>query len=218
MKKYLDGYMKGLSIGLGILTIVGVSGIAYGAYVSMTDVNNGETLTASTFNIVQENIRTIKSTVDGHTTTLSGLSNIPTGAVMAFNGSSCPSGWTAADGSGDEKNTSGTNTTLDLRGEFIRGLDGGRGIDTGRTLASAQVATQIASNVSNANYSNSRNSFAGIRFLTDQEAVLNFDSEVTIAGNNDNGVSRTGGTFTSASVHYRTPRPRNVALLYCVKQ
>lgn len=48
---------------------------------------------------------------------------------MAFNLSSCPSGWITADG---------TNGTPDLRGEFIRGLDSGRGVDSGRTLGSSQ--------------------------------------------------------------------------------
>ena len=33
----------------------------------------------------------------------------------------------------------GANGTVDLRGEFIRGLDNGRGVDTGRTLASWQA-------------------------------------------------------------------------------
>lgn len=51
---------------------------------------------------------------------LTNVTWIPTWAVMAFNGSTCPTGWTEADGSGDEKNTSWANTTLDLRGRFIR--------------------------------------------------------------------------------------------------
>lgn len=51
---------------------------------------------------------------------LSNATEIPTGAVMAFNGTTCPTGWTEADGSWDEKDTSWTNTTLDLRGRFIR--------------------------------------------------------------------------------------------------
>ena len=49
---------------------------------------------------------------------------------MAYNLSSCPSGWIAANG---------TSGTPDLRGEFIRGLDSGRGVDAGRVLSSAQV-------------------------------------------------------------------------------
>jgi len=71
--------------------------------------------------------------------------------VGAFNGSSCPAGWTAADGSGDEKDTTGANTTLDLRGEFIRGLDSGRGIDASRTLRSWQKPTVIPHEHGNAN-------------------------------------------------------------------
>jgi len=59
---------------------------------------------------------------------------VPTGAIQAFNLASCPTGWIAANGS---------NGTPDLRGEFIRGLDSGRGVDTSRTLASSQAASTV---------------------------------------------------------------------------
>ena len=49
---------------------------------------------------------------------------------MAFNLTSCPTGWSEADGNGGRP---------DLRGEFVRGLDRGRGVDVGRTLATAQA-------------------------------------------------------------------------------
>lgn len=61
-------------------------------------------------------------------------SDMPIGAVVAFNTTTCPTGWVAADGSG---------ASIDLRGEFIRGLDSGRGTDTGRTLGSWQNATRV---------------------------------------------------------------------------
>ena len=54
---------------------------------------------------------------------------VPSGFIGAFNLATCPSGWNAADG---------TNGTPDLRGEFIRGVDSGRGLDAGRTLGSPQ--------------------------------------------------------------------------------
>jgi len=57
---------------------------------------------------------------------------VPSGAIMAFKTSTCPSGWSAADG---------TNGNPDLRGEFIRGWDNGRGVDAGRTNASYQSGT-----------------------------------------------------------------------------
>ena len=144
MKKYIEWYVKWLSIWLWILTIVWVSWIAYWAYVAISDVAPNDTLTASTFNQVLANIDSLNTTVTwlswtvswlswNYTTlawTVSWLSNVPAWAVMAFNLSSCPTGWIAANGS---------NSTPDLRGEFIRWLDGGRWIDSGRTLSSFQA-------------------------------------------------------------------------------
>ncbi len=52
------------------------------------------------------------------------------GMYAYFNAGSCPDGWRAANG---------TNGTVDLRGEFIRSWDAGRGVDPGRALGSAQL-------------------------------------------------------------------------------
>ena len=55
---------------------------------------------------------------------------------MAFNLSACPTGWIPADG---------TNGTIDLRGQFIRGLNTSTsGLDPNRTLASAQTSQNLA--------------------------------------------------------------------------
>jgi hypothetical protein len=54
----------------------------------------------------------------------------PIGTVAAFNLAACPTGWIPSNG---------TSGTPDLRGEFIRGLDSGRGVDTGRVLGTAQI-------------------------------------------------------------------------------
>ncbi len=67
---------------------------------------------------------------NSQTVDLSSLA-FPSGAVVAFNAATCPTGWAIADGTGG---------TPDLRGEFIRGLDNGRGVDVGRVLASSQTA------------------------------------------------------------------------------
>ena len=56
---------------------------------------------------------------------------VPSGAIMAFNLSSCPTGWKAADGG---------NSTPDLRGTFVRGIGGSaNGRDSARTLADYQL-------------------------------------------------------------------------------
>lgn len=108
---------------------------------------------------------------------------------MAFNLSTCPTGYITADG---------TSGTPDLRGEFIRGLDNGRGIDTGRTLGSWQVdmfkshfhtgayGLKVGGTVPWYNWANPGN------------------TNYSWSNSNDS----TGGAET---------RPRNIALLYCIK-
>lgn len=136
----------------------------------------------------------------------------PPGLVAAFFSVVGPTGWLAANGSAVSRttyaalwaamgspNTGDGSTTFnlpDLRGEFIRGLDGGRGIDPGRTLGSfqdhelAQHSHSIPSR-SNAN--------AGDGYVEDAD----FSGSPRAA---DTG--STGGTET---------RPRNIALVYYIK-
>ena len=60
------------------------------------------------------------------------IAGTPAGMIGYFATTSCQSGWLLADGS---------NGTVDMRGVFPRGLDNGRGLDPGRTLASYQEDT-----------------------------------------------------------------------------
>jgi len=56
---------------------------------------------------------------------------VPAGTYAYFSAATCPTGW---------KPANGTDGTLDLRGEFIRGWDAGRGLDpnSGRGVGSIQ--------------------------------------------------------------------------------
>ena len=80
---------------------------------------------------------------------------IPPGVVESYAGATAPEGWLICDGSAVSRTTykelfdvlgttygAGDGSTTfelpDCRGEFVRGLDGGRGVDSGRTLGSAQ--------------------------------------------------------------------------------
>lgn len=83
---------------------------------------------------------------------------------------------------------------FDLRGEFVRGWDDGRGVDTGRGLSSAQTQG-IQSHTHNVNYGLANTSVA---------ATLGSSSGNT----NVAATTSAGGTET---------RPRNVALLACIK-
>lgn len=61
----------------------------------MTPVWNGSPLTSSAWNLMVSNLDDLNWRLNTLNTTVSGLSATPTGAVMAFNLASCPTGWTA---------------------------------------------------------------------------------------------------------------------------
>jgi microcystin-dependent protein len=86
-------------------------------------------------------------------TAIAGLSTVPTGSVFYIVQPTAPAGYLVCDGSlhsitsypslfaaiGYSYGGSGSTFRLpDLRGEFIRGHDGGRGVDLGRALGSSQ--------------------------------------------------------------------------------
>jgi microcystin-dependent protein len=86
-------------------------------------------------------------------TAIAGLSTVPTGSVFYIVQPAAPAGYLVCDGSlhsitsfpslfaaiGYSYGGSGSTFRLpDLRGEFIRGHDGGRGVDLGRALGSSQ--------------------------------------------------------------------------------
>ena len=81
----------GLLLGFGFALAVSAFGAVYAAY-STLGVANGDQLSSSKWNEV------VSYTV-------------PPGAVMAFNLTSCPNGWSEADGNGGRPN---------LRGQFVR--------------------------------------------------------------------------------------------------
>lgn len=88
------------------------------------------------------------STGETLTATIFNESMVPTWAVMAFYWNSCPAWWNKADWSGDEKMVDWTVWNLDLRWEFIRWFDDWRGIDSSRWLATFQ-ADELKSHVHN---------------------------------------------------------------------
>lgn len=84
----------------------------------------------------------------------------------------------------------------DLRGEFIRGLDDGRGVDASRALANAQ-ADELESHT----HMQQANAAGGA-------GSGNVSGSANTNNNNGGQTLATGGTET---------RPRNVALLTCIK-
>jgi microcystin-dependent protein len=138
--------------------------------------------------------------------------NAMVGQVAYFAMSTAPSGWLKADGAAVSRTTyadlfakistthgvgdgSTTFNLPDLRGEFIRGYDNGRGVDTGRVFGSAQ-AQDIQPHTHTIPFVNSNSSGA-----------LGINSSAAAANS----------TKTSGSTGTTETRPRNVALLACIK-
>jgi phage-related tail fiber protein len=134
---------------------------------------------------------------------------LPAGAVQVFAMSSAPTGWLSCDGNAVSRSTysglysaigttygSGDGSTTfnlpDLRGEFIRGWDAGRGVDSGRSFGSFQ-ADELKSHRHSIQHGTSGwDAYTGYNIGTGGVDYTDY----------------TGGAET---------RPRNIAMLYCIK-
>jgi len=170
--------------------------------------------------------------------------NVPVGSVIWYAGSTAPAGYLKANGDAIA-NGSGTTQSItanfaalyaivganlpDLRGEFVRGWDDGKGTDSGRAIRSTQAEAykehnhpsdvSIAHDVDDPGHSHNFT-------LNPSDSDSN-----TIPTMGDSGTQTTGSTASNttgididiaATVDVNNSgstetRPRNVALLACIK-
>ena len=150
------------------------------------------------------------------------IGGVPTGAVFYFAANTAPTGFLKANGAAVSRTTYaalfaitgttygvGDGTTTfnlpDLRGEFIRGWDDARGIDASRAFGSAQTDGIRASTVSGI----ARTYYSG------QSATGEF-SWAGGAGELASNAAQ-GGNYQINLGSAPETRPRNVALLACIK-
>jgi microcystin-dependent protein len=158
----------------------------------------------------------VDTQVKANADVVTALATMFRGSVSAFATSTVPTGWLECDGSAVSRTTyaalfavvgttwgtgdgSTTFNVPDLRGEFIRGWDHGKGTDSGRAFASSQTDEFEA-------HTHALGSGAGFR-----EAGT---------GNGFTGVSGLAATLytaTNSSGGAAETRPRNFALMYCIK-
>ncbi|WP_313431768.1 tail fiber protein [Pseudomonas sp.] len=148
------------------------------------------------------------------------------GAIQAFATTTPPTGWLAADGSQVLRasypallavtqgafgwgNGSTTFNLPDLRGEVIRGLDNGRGINPGRALGSIELDAIQGHGHANTNQINGMSGGSG-EFLSHNNGVTSSTSTSRILG----PVDLAG--YGAVRVATET-RMRNVAMLWCIK-
>ncbi|EFM0313358.1 phage tail protein [Escherichia coli] len=161
-------------------------------------------------------------------------SALPVGAPVPWPSETPPTGWLKCNGaafSAEEypelAKAYPTNKLPDLRGEFIRGWDDSRGIDTGRSLLSGQAATFIRTALQDYyGYDLNTNVKVGIAFATADSVITVGNPANPKAGNNsdyvpasaDNSITGTQrmaeDNFTGAWI---SMRPRNLSFNYIVR-
>lgn len=142
-------------------------------------------------------------------------SGIKAGTVAHFAASTAPTGWLKANGAavsrtayealfqaiGTTYGAGDGSTTFalpDLRGEFLRSLDDGRGVDSGRAIGSTQ--SDMFKTHDHGLKANMVSGIAG-----------GPNANMTVGGGSRNYYN------TDAYVGNTETRPRNVALLACIK-
>lgn len=104
-------------------------------------------------------------------------------------------------------NGSTTFNLPDLRGEFVRGWDNGRGIDAGRTIGSSQAATAIAESIGIWTQSTGN--------VGSSQVVNNGEAKTLASGYSS--FSNSSWANTWQGTYFNQVRPRNVAMVYAMK-
>lgn len=162
-----------------------------------------------------------------------------TAEIVFFPSTSAPAGFLKANGAAISRtayaalfavigtnygNGDGSSTfnLPDLRGEFLRGWDDGRGVDSGRALHSSQTSQNLSHNhsasASNAGAHTHTMTFKNDRASGEGNAV--FGDEAYYGGDASQTTSSAGDhthTISIGASGGNEARPRNIALLACIK-
>jgi microcystin-dependent protein len=222
--RYLSTTLQSIAPGQGSVgadQLAVVSGLTAGTYGSATAVpqitvnNKGQVTAASEIS----------------------LSGVPSGAVAYFGMSTAPTGWLKANGATVSRTTyaalfaaigttfgAGDGSTTfglpDLRGEFIRSWDDGRGVDTGRVFGSSQ-AQNMPNHKHELPFFQATN--GDIQFNTSNPAAFGTGSSFSWSRLNGSNLTNSGtANYTLTNNQYSPSlsgdnRPVNTALLACIK-
>ncbi|MDQ1343498.1 MAG: hypothetical protein QG650_217 [Patescibacteria group bacterium] len=123
MKNVFGDFLKTGFRGIifGSFAAVFFTGIAYALTYNWSDPSAlrgkvaGNVVQSSQWNLLVGNVDNLNERLANAESAITTLSSAtPAGAVMAFNLTTCPTGWAPADGTGSRP---------DLRGQFIRGMN-----------------------------------------------------------------------------------------------
>ncbi|WP_081745337.1 phage tail protein [Pseudomonas sp. URIL14HWK12:I7] len=216
-----------ITLGTTALTfemLAGRTGIAPGTYKSLTVDKYGRALaggnpeTLAGFGIKDSYTKTEVEAM------IAQASALPVGATVAFPLNKVAPGFLELDGSiksiaaypdlvsflgtvfnkGDEG--AGNFRLPDSRGEFLRGWDHGRDVDAGRSVGSYQAGTKIQGD------NDSAPTVQGIANVAqiDADPATGFIGDIS-----HTATGMVSGSYGSA--YWRTVRPRNLAVMWCIK-
>ena len=174
----------------------------------------------------------VQAAVDELDSTLDSFNAVPSGTIAAFAASTPPTDWLECDGAAISRTTyaalfaaigttfgAGDGSTTfnlpDLRGEFIRGFDNGRGVDSGRVFGSDQAGANQAHTHTGSTNTTGNHGHSYVR-----------PGSLGYSPSNPGGTGTANATTGSAGSHSHTltinsegseARPRNIALSYIIK-
>jgi len=169
------------------------------------------------------------------------VQGVPSGAVFCIAVASVPSGYLECNGAAVSRTTyaalfavigtqygsgngSSTFNIPDLRGEFIRGFDNGRGVDSGRSVASSQSdqnkqhnhSASSSSSVTDPGHTHTMNMNQGNIISSGGAFGLKDSGTATRINSNSTGISVSTSTSIGNDGGNET-RPRNIAMMYVIK-
>ena len=175
------------------------------------------------------------------------VNGVPIGSVFCIAHTSVPSGYVECNGANIPNGTGTVNGVTanfaplraligsnlpDLRGEFIRGFDNGRGVDSGRSMLTSQshqhpqhnhaVSASSSSSVSDPGHTHTANygqgnlvssgGAFGLRDSGNANRIRNANTGISVSTSTNISQSNRGGTSNSSET-----RPRNIAMMYIIK-
>ena len=220
-----------------VVTGVGTFGsININSSTNRINIGSGVTITTSGINVFNTTVNSSGMSVSGVVTATSfnGVGVVPTGAVFHFASQFAPSGYLVCNGDtvpfgvGTVQGITADFSALylivgssygpagklpDLRGEFIRGWSNDRvGVDSGRSFGSSQNFATSANDLSVSPSSHSHS------YTDESNSNTGGGAGGGGAWTGTNNYSRTTGATSLSIVSTATEtRPRNLALLPCIK-
>lgn len=164
-------------------------------------------------------------------------SAVPVGSIVPFPKATVPPGYLELDGSiqsiaaypdlakylGTTFNTgteaAGFFRLPESRGEFLRGWDHGRGVDAGRELGTAQKGSlqTVDSTITTVTVTGLYNATITPESNVRTAYGLDIGNSADYPGAAYGGISGSGGTLASEGNNFGVVRPRNLAVMWCIK-